>query len=322
VLFDGDVRAIDFRYLEINPAFTQHTGLRDVVGKRAREVTPDLEEEWFETYGRVAATGEAVRFVSQSRNLGGRWFDAYAFHLDGMASHQVAVLFRDITASKMLERLRVDILALAGHDLRTPLTVVNLAAQLLRAKQTYDAGSVDRILSEARRMGRMVDDLSDAFRLESGLAALRSAPLDLVPLVNESVVRIRSQTPSHTIMIESPAEPVFGDWDRERLGQALSHLLEYAIKNSPNGGTILVRVSVGDAEVSISVVNYGAGISVEAASQSDDRLERTGEDERASRLDIGLFIAQMHIEAHGGRFRIKSEPGNGRSFNFSLPRGV
>jgi K+-sensing histidine kinase KdpD len=70
------------------------------------------------------------------------------------------------------------------------------------------------------------------------------------------------------------------------------------------------------------VVNYGAGISVEAASQSDDRLERTGEDERASRLDIGLFIAQMHIEAHGGRFRIKSEPGNGRSFNFSLPRGV
>ena len=72
---------MDFRFLETNPAFEKQTGLRDAVGKRVRELLPQLEAHWFETYGRVALTGESIRFVDEARALDGRWFDVYAFRL-------------------------------------------------------------------------------------------------------------------------------------------------------------------------------------------------------------------------------------------------
>jgi PAS domain S-box-containing protein len=103
VMFDTEGRATDYRLLEVNPAFEKHTGLSGVVGRTARELVPTLEAIWFETYGRVAITGEPTRFVSEAKGLGGRWFDVNAFRLGGDGSHKVAVLFTDITARKKAE---------------------------------------------------------------------------------------------------------------------------------------------------------------------------------------------------------------------------
>ena len=103
VIFDADARPVDYRFLEINPAFEKHSGIQNGQGRRMREIAPDIEAHWFEIFGRVAVTGEAIRFVNEATSLNGRWFDVYAFRLGGNGSHKVAVLFTDISDRKAIE---------------------------------------------------------------------------------------------------------------------------------------------------------------------------------------------------------------------------
>ncbi|HEX8834827.1 MAG TPA: PAS domain S-box protein, partial [Abditibacteriaceae bacterium] len=102
IYFDGDERATDWRYLEVNSAFEEHSGLVNAAGKRVRELLPDLEQHWFDIYGKVALTGEPIRLVQGSELLN-RWFDLYAFRVDEPEDHRVAVLYNDITAKRMAE---------------------------------------------------------------------------------------------------------------------------------------------------------------------------------------------------------------------------
>ena len=101
VLFEGE-RPVDYRFIESNPAFKRHTGLENATGKRIRELVPDLDSHWFDTYGRVAQTGEPTRFENAARALG-RFFSVYAFPVGEAERRQVAVLFRDITERKQAE---------------------------------------------------------------------------------------------------------------------------------------------------------------------------------------------------------------------------
>ena len=103
MIFDEHQKPVDWRYLEVNPSFVTLTGIHDIVGKRIRELVPDHEAYWFEIYGRVVLTGEAVRFVNQAKGLDNRWFDLYAFPLGELGSRKVAVLFTNITERKKTE---------------------------------------------------------------------------------------------------------------------------------------------------------------------------------------------------------------------------
>jgi PAS domain S-box-containing protein len=106
VLFDDHGRPADYRFLEINPAFERHTGLVGAAGRRMRELAPAHEQHWFDTYGRVALTGQPVRFVNEAKALGGRWFDVNAFRVGPPERRQVGILFMDITDRKRVEAER------------------------------------------------------------------------------------------------------------------------------------------------------------------------------------------------------------------------
>ena len=97
LIFDDGKVPVDYRFLEVNPAFERQTGMSDARGRRMLELVPDMEAHWFEIYGKVALTGEPYRFVNEAKAMQGRWFDAYAFRLGGPESGRVAVLFRDIS---------------------------------------------------------------------------------------------------------------------------------------------------------------------------------------------------------------------------------
>ncbi|HEV7280209.1 MAG TPA: PAS domain S-box protein [Pirellulaceae bacterium] len=101
--FDDAMRPIDYRIVEMNPAFERHTGLSNAIGRTIRELVPNLEPFWFETYGAVALTGEPTRFVHQAQPMGARWFDVYAFRIGDPEERRVAILFSDIS-----ERERAD----------------------------------------------------------------------------------------------------------------------------------------------------------------------------------------------------------------------
>jgi len=102
MIVDDQERPIDYRFLEVNPTFEKQTGLLEATGKRMRELVPTLEAHWFEIYGKVARTGESVRFVNVAKDMGGRWFDVYACRVGGPSSRKVALVFNDITKRKQV----------------------------------------------------------------------------------------------------------------------------------------------------------------------------------------------------------------------------
>ncbi len=104
LIFDRDGKPVDYLFHETNRAFEEQTNLKDVTGKTMREIEPNLEEHWFETYGRVALTGKPIRFQEQAKYFDNSWLDVYSFKIGGVSSRRVAVLFHDITERKIAEK--------------------------------------------------------------------------------------------------------------------------------------------------------------------------------------------------------------------------
>ncbi|QOV90669.1 PAS domain S-box protein [Humisphaera borealis] len=102
MIFDADRKPVDYRFLEINPAFESQTGLVNAIGRTALDMIPELEDRWLKVYGGVVVSGEPVRFEESSEAMG-RWFDVYAFRVGDRAGGKVAILFKDITSSKQIE---------------------------------------------------------------------------------------------------------------------------------------------------------------------------------------------------------------------------
>ena len=102
VLFDAHGKPVDYRFLEINPAFERQTGLRNAEGKRMRELAPNHEQHWFDIYGKIALTGEPLRFENEAKALG-RFYEVCAYRVGGDESRKVAILFNDITERKAAE---------------------------------------------------------------------------------------------------------------------------------------------------------------------------------------------------------------------------
>jgi PAS domain S-box-containing protein len=119
MIFDAQGRPADYRFLEVNAAFERQTGLHEAQGKLMRELAPAHEAHWFETYGRIALTGEPLHFVNEARALN-RWYDVYAYRVGAPESRQVAILFNDISALKQAEielRHRAEELRAANEEL-------------------------------------------------------------------------------------------------------------------------------------------------------------------------------------------------------------
>ncbi len=138
VLFDEENRPVDYRFLEMNPAFERHTGLKNAVGKAAHELVPDLESRWREIYGRVALTGKPTEFVEHSETME-RWFYVKAIRSGAPEQRRVALLFRDITESKKAEEA-------ASRELRDYRRVQEVSCRLIPTK---DVQSLYRELLDA-----------------------------------------------------------------------------------------------------------------------------------------------------------------------------
>ena len=149
VIFDARGKPVDYRFLEVNPAFEQQTGLTDPKGKLMRDLAPDHEAHWFEIYGNVALTGEPARFVNEARALD-RWFDVSAVRVGGPESRKVAVLFNNIS-----DRIR------AEEELKRRHEALNAAYEELTATQEELRQTNDELVrNETALMNRNEDLLA------------------------------------------------------------------------------------------------------------------------------------------------------------------
>lgn len=130
MLFDDDGAPVDYRFLDVNPAFERQTGLHEAAGKRMREIAPMHEEHWFEIYGQVAMSDEPASFVQKATALGARWFDVHAFRLGDPASRNVAMIFTDITERKRAD----DALRESEARLRHALEIETVGVFFFRAE--------------------------------------------------------------------------------------------------------------------------------------------------------------------------------------------
>src|SRR5688572_29894218 len=333
VLGDDHDRTLDYRFLETNPSFVNQTGMQDVVGRTMRELRPNHEDHWFQTYGRVALTGTPTRFQARAESLN-RWYDVYAFRVGDPGERKVAILFNDITSQRQTEdalkaadRRKDEFLATLAHELRNPLAPIRNAVQILQAKGPpipelqWARGVIDR---QVVVMARLLEDLLDVSRISRQRLELRTELLAVTSVVDAALETSRPviEAAGHELTVNVPTAPLRLMGDPVRLEQVLSNLLNNAAKYTEHCGRIVLTVAQHGKDVVISVKDNGIGMEeamlpdlFRIFSQQQGTHGRTQEG-----LGIGLSLVKGLVELHGGSVTARSAgSGMGSEFIVRLP---
>jgi PAS domain S-box-containing protein len=237
---------------------------------------------------------------------------------------------RDITNAKEVERLKDEFVSLLSHDLRQPVAVIQGRAQFLQwllqkkeasADSLKELGeSLDVIIASTRQLNQMIFDLVESSRLESGRLELHCLSVSLPDLVR-SVVRRQLQAGDQArVDVEVEDERLMVMVDPERFERVLVNLIGNALKYSPDDERVAIRVRQIDGEASVSVTDRGVGLRSQDIPYVFDRFYRAKSDWKAEGLGLGLYIARLLVEAHGGRIRAESAgPNQGSTFSCALP---
>jgi signal transduction histidine kinase len=263
----------------------------------------------------------------------GRIFTRYVARLNEVevGLHGRIVVLSDVTARREAERMKDEFSALVSHELRTPLTSIIGYLELLRDDADGDGDDprarqraqfltvVDR---NARRLLRLVGDLLFVAQVEAGKLSLDEADVDLGAVARESVEAAapRARDGGVELILEEQDAPVVRG-DRDRLAQALDNLVSNAIKFTPAGGRVGVRLACEYDRAVLEVTDTGIGISQADLEQLFQRFFRTQRATSAAipGVGLGLTIAQAIVHGHDGQISVQSSDGEGTTFRIDLP---
>jgi two-component system OmpR family sensor kinase len=240
--------------------------------------------------------------------------------INGMLSHLEKTLAR---LEETLDRQR-RFVADASHELRTPLTSIHGYAQVLEEWALRDPQigpeSVAAIKRESERMKGLVENLLELARGDEGMK-LHLKDNDLTEVVEEAAESARAAV-NGKVLIErpTPQQRVSAVFDRERLRQALSILLDNAVKYTPEGGRVTMRIVEEDGSVGVEVSDTGIGIPEDQIPHVFERFYRAEEARSTEGLGLGLSIARQIAEDHRGSIEVRSKPGEGSTFIMRIPR--
>jgi len=221
---------------------------------------------------------------------------------------------------------RDDFLGIVSHDLRNLLQGIVASAELIsvRAPEGEDGKHVlvgtKRIERYAARMVRLIGDLVDVTSIDAGKLAVTPSRQDLNALVAEATETFEPAASAQGISLlwESAGSPVLADLDHDRMMQVLANLLTNAIKFTPDGGEVSIRVGRAEGEALCRISDTGPGIPGGMLESVFERFWQVGKNDRRG-LGLGLYISRCIVEAHGGSIWAESRMGEGSSFNFTLP---
>jgi PAS domain S-box-containing protein len=227
----------------------------------------------------------------------------------------------DVTERRALERLQQEFISLVSHELRNPLASIKGYAQLLQRRSEYSERAMQSIVEQSDHLDRLISDLLDSSRVEAGRLALRRRRGSLTDVLASSVERIQAQTDRHAVRLELSDEPFVGVWDTQRLEQVFTNLLTNAVKYSPDGGEIVVRLERQGDEAHVMIQDQGVGIEADQLPHVFDRFYRvTATAPTTPGLGIGLYIARELVQSHGGQLWAESAGlGRGTTFHLTLP---
>jgi len=239
---------------------------------------------------------------------------------------QLAIAFNRMSQELgLLETSRRDLVANVSHELKTPITAIRAHLEnLLDGVEEPNPEVLEVMLAQSERLGRLVEQLLDLSKLESGEVPLRREEVSLGPLVTQVMSEIEVASADRDVDVRSdlPDDLPPIEADPERVHQVIFNLVDNAVRFTPEGGEVRIGAHRHNGSVEVSVADTGVGIPPEALPRLFERFYRV--DPARAREDgggtgIGLAIARSVVEAHGGTIRAESEPGRGSTFTFDLP---
>jgi signal transduction histidine kinase/ActR/RegA family two-component response regulator len=241
--------------------------------------------------------------------------------------HEMGVREGAEEALRMADRRKDEFLATLAHELRNPLAPIRTGLDILRLRNgdiQATQRAIDIMERQLRQMVRLVDDLLDVSRINTGKFTIKSGRVELKAVVNDAleVVRPYIELHGHDLVIDLPDRPVFLHGDATRLAQILSNLLNNAAKYTNRGGRVSLKATVEDETLTVVVADTGIGIApdmlqtvFEMFVQVDSTLERSN-----AGLGVGLSLARKLVELHGGTIEVHSAGvGHGTQFVVRLP---
>jgi PAS domain S-box-containing protein len=269
-----------------------------------------------------------------------------ASQLGSPPTGMVAVL-NDITSSKQIEKLKDEFVSIVSHELRTPLTAIkgytqHLMRRIERRLRKLGAEQIERstpglakeppektdlrnlsiVESQAEHLERLVNDLLDLSRVQWGKLDLHYTTFFLADVLIECIHSAQVGADSHTIELDIQTKDTKIVADALRIGQVVGNVLDNAIKYSPHGGEVIVRLSEHEGHYLVSIIDQGIGISPEYLDHIFERFYRVRN--KASRqfagIGLGLYVAKAIVERHGGSIWVANNAQAGSTFSFTLPK--
>ncbi|HEX3532746.1 MAG TPA: PAS domain S-box protein [Gemmatimonadaceae bacterium] len=271
-------------------------------------------------------SGKAIGALTLVTSGSGRIYDEADLFLAADVARRAAVVVehaRLFHQAEQATRARDDVLAVVAHDLRNPLNTVTMAISLMLettpVERTQERRQQEIVRRAADRMNRMIQDLLDVKRMESGHLSIDVKAESPDDLVNDTIDMLRPLASGSSIeMVASVAENLPSVLaDAARIQQVLSNLVGNAVKFTPRQGTITVVADLLDTEVRFAVIDTGPGIPPEQVPHIFGRFWQAKSSDRRG-IGLGLAIAKGIVEAHNGRIWVESQVGLGSTFYFTL----
>jgi signal transduction histidine kinase len=249
---------------------------------------------------------------------------ALAANLNRM-NDELGRLYRQLESAS---RHKSEFLANMSHELRTPLNAIIGFSEVLQARMFGElndkqAEYVQDILSSGRHLLSLINDILDLSKVEAGRMELELATFNLPITLDTALALVRERATRHGIGLTLAVDEGLGDvtGDERKVKQILLNLLSNAVKFTPDGGRITLEAAPADGCVEISVTDTGMGIATEDQDAIFEEFRQVGEDSTRKRegTGLGLTLTKKFVEMHGGRIWVKSQPGKGSTFTFTLP---
>jgi signal transduction histidine kinase len=231
---------------------------------------------------------------------------------------------RTVEELRRLSALRADFVSLVSHELRSPMAAVIGAARTLQARwrelQPEQRESFLALIGdETTRLAALIGDVLDTSRIDAGTFSYRFSDVDIAALVRDTVAMAAVGQDEVPIVVEATPDAVVVRGDPERLRQIFGNLIDNAVKYSPAGELVEVRVTQSNGAVLVSVRDRGPGIKAADQQLIFEKFGRVGGGDAKPGSGLGLFIARSIAETHGGTVAVSSAPGRGSTFTVKLP---
>jgi two-component system phosphate regulon sensor histidine kinase PhoR len=244
----------------------------------------------------------------------------------------VVAVLHDITREKEISQMKNDFVSHVSHELKTPLASITAYAEMLVDGEAQDDAMRQEFYStiqlQAQRLNRLIEDILNVARIESGLIKVNKEPMSMTILIRDAVQMIKSYAMEKNVTVHQQTPIVFDQIcaDKDMISQVLINLLSNAVKYTPAGGSIHIGTESDEADgiVRVTVTDTGVGIPANDLPHVFDKFYRVAANNKCAKgTGLGLNLVKQIVEKiHDGRVFVASEQGKGSTFGFELPLGV